>query len=119
MIGQPQLQPVMYGTQQQVSGQPYVFLPMSIEQRINLRQQMAAQQRIYLEKRLKENFPVTYVLFYAFAMLTIGLASIALQIALIVNKSNGSKIANGIWSGCACIGLGAVALLLCINYSVF
>ena len=114
MIGQPQLQPVMYGTQQQVNGSFLpVFVPISIEHQIILRQQIAAQQRAFIEKRLKENFPVIEVIFYAIFMLAIGLASIALQIALIDNKVLGSEIAGGIWAGCACIGLATLAFLLC------
>jgi hypothetical protein len=96
------------------TGQPVVMFPaMTYEQQIIYRQQLAAQQRDYINKRLQEHFPTKYVLGHAAVLGLIGLAAIVLQIVLLVNNAYNSQIANGIWAGLICLGLSLLAVILC------
>ena len=101
------------------ANQPIVMFPaMTYEQQIIYRQQLAAQQREYINKFLKENLPVKYVLFHACVLGLIGVTCIVLQIVLLVNGAYNAYIANGIWGGLVCIGLSVLALRLCEYISV-
>lgn len=109
--GVPQNMAPPYGV---YPGQPgYVMMPMmNYEQMLNYRLQLAAQQREFMNKRLKENFPLTYVLIHSTCLILIGLACIGLQIAMIIGKSGLYYVGGGIWAGVVCVGLGAFCLLL-------
>jgi hypothetical protein len=120
---QQQPQQGFYGAQgyqpQGIGMQPFVMFPaMTYEQQIIYRQQLAAQQRLYINKRLKEHFPVKYVLFHMATLTLIGIACIVLQIVLLVNNATNAFIANGIWAGFGCIGLALLAFALCNFMSI-
>ena len=94
--------------------QPNFIVPVySYEQQMQIRQQLFQQQREFIARRLKENFPTKFVIIYVIVMCLIGIAAIGLQIGMFVVRSVNYYIAGGFWGGAACFGLALLAFFLC------
>lgn len=72
------------------------------------------EKRAIIIYRLKNNFPMLLVLFFAIAFILIGVAAIGLEIVLIEKKALNYHLANGIWGGLFSILNG----LLKVNLSI-
>ncbi|RNA22939.1 hypothetical protein BpHYR1_046450 [Brachionus plicatilis] len=79
-----------------------------------------SQRKDYMVKAISEKYPTKFVIFYSIVTILIGIAEIALQIVNIVNNGALNFIGSGIWGECYCILLGilALSLLKCKNYSL-
>lgn len=73
--------------------------------------------RDIIEKRLKENYPITYALIHSIVTILICLIQLVLEIVLIVHKAPYSKIGSGIWAGIYGIILASVLLYSSIIFS--
>ena len=67
------------------------------EQQQLMRQKMIQQRNEYVEKRLKENFPVKYSIVHGIILLIMAATMISLQIVLLVKRSPGSTSSSGLW----------------------
>lgn len=70
------------------------------------------EKRQIIKYLLRHNFPIRRFLFFTFLFLLIGVAAIALEVVLIVDKTVNYKLANGIWAGFFSIVNGLSKLLL-------
>ena len=87
--------------------QPVMMVPMNgmmmdpnvniFEQQQLMRQKMIQQRNEYVEKRLKENFPVKYSIVHGIILLIMAATMISLQIVLLVKRSPGSTSSSGLW----------------------
>ena len=91
------------------SFQPVMMVPMNgmmmnpniniYEQQREFRLKMMQERNDYINKRLKENFPVRYVMIHGIILLGIAAIMISMQIILLVKDSPVSANSSGIWSG--------------------
>jgi len=72
--------------------------------------------RDIIEKRLKENYPITYALIHSIVTILICLVQLILEIILIVHRAPYSKIGSGIWAGIYGIILASVLLYSSIDF---
>ena len=93
------------------NGRPIVmFQPLTYEEHVQLQRQMHEGRRLFIEKNLKENLPVKYMVVHMIILLIICIAEIGLQIANIINNGAVNYIGSGIWGaafGFAVIGATA------------
>lgn len=93
------------------NGRPIVmFQPLTYEEHVQLQRQMYESRRLFIEKNLKENLPVKYMVIHMIILLIICIAEIGLQIANIINNGAVNYIGSGIWGaafGFAVIGTTA------------
>ena len=92
---------------QQGNFQPVMVVPMNgmmynpsiniYEQQREFRMKMIQQRNEFINKQLKENFPVKYILVHGIILLVIALTMIAMQILLLVVGSQYSANSSGIW----------------------
>ena len=87
---------------------------MTYEENLILRREIIQHQKEYITRRLKENFPLLYIVVFLSCSILIGAIQIILQIILIVNKSPLYYIGHGIWGGFFTIMIG----LLCIKFRI-
>lgn len=97
----------------QVAGYPNL-MPLSYEQRVGYFYALRKQQRDFIEKRLKESYPVKFALVYAIFMILHSVAQIVLHIILILNNGANYRIYHGIWGGALSLLMPILALLLSI-----
>lgn len=71
------------------------------------------EKRAIIKHQLQNNLPAKNVVFFGIIFILIGLTAIGLQIALIVYKSAGFHIGNGIWGGGFAILNGLIKLNIC------
>lgn len=74
--------------------------------------QFRALKKAYITERLQNHFPSTPTILYAILYILIGLATISLQIILIINQAFNYQVANGIWGGLICIIVAIINLNL-------
>lgn len=84
------------------------------EQQREFRMKMMQERNEYINKRLKENFPVKYVLVHGIILLVMAAIMISMQIVLLVKNSPNAFNSSGIWCGAY---LGIVVLMLFLFYS--
>lgn len=85
---------------------------MTAAQRKEYIKKLKSQRREFTEKRLRENFPLFTVYVIVIAHALIGLASIVIQIVLMVNYTPKSGTASGIINGIFCIACAVFTFLL-------
>lgn len=85
---------------------------MNYEQMMAYRSNLIQQRRQYMEKMLKENFPVKYVIVHSCLLIAICIISIVMQIMLIINKSGNYTVGSGIWVAAYFLFTVGLALLL-------
>jgi hypothetical protein len=76
--------------------------------------------RDIIEKRLRENYPITYALIHCTVTVLICLIEMILEIVLIVHKAPLSKIGSGIWAAIYGFILASVLLYssICFFFSI-
>ena len=90
--------------------------PMSYEQQVNMFQSLNAQRKEHIQKRLKENYPIKFVIVYSILIILISIAEIGMHIMLIVFNGAFFYIYHGIWGGCLILVIPLLSLLLSIKY---
>lgn len=86
---------------------------LTYEEYMSLRREIIARHRENTVQRLKDNFPIKYVLLFSSCLILIGITEIILQIVLMVNKGPLNYVGHGIWGGMISILLGLVGILFC------
>lgn len=65
----------------------YPMQPMNYEQMMNYRHQLIQQRNAYQMKQLTENYPIKYVVVHAIILISLALAAIGIQIAMIIYQT--------------------------------
>ena len=100
------------------NGRPIVmFQPLTYEERANLQRQMYANRQLFIEKNLKENLPVKYMVMHMIVLFIICIAEIGLQIANIINNGAVNYIGSGIWG--AAFGFAVIAATAFLSKFLF
>lgn len=88
------------------------MIPMSYEQQMAYAHDLRRQQREYIEKRLKENYPTKFAIVYSIILIFHSIAQIILHIVLAIFNGAFYYIYHGIWGGLVLLIVPLFVLIL-------
>ncbi|RNA02157.1 hypothetical protein BpHYR1_003405 [Brachionus plicatilis] len=88
------------------------MIPLNYEQRLVYGHDLRKQQKEFVEKKLREEYPAKFVIVYSIIMTLISIGLIVLHIILIVFNGAYFYIYHGIWGGLVSLVIPLMASLL-------